>query len=196
MLIQFRCFEQANIRSYYNIPRKCLGAIFPNYDIYLVCDITEFRHHCSTRCFAERTNVDICVATSLYATPDTTNGSLAVIVVKYCFIGEIVEGDYPLYSLNYFRWWLLQRLAINPLYIPGHSLAVISSRFFGSKIGDNVYLGCTLFVESDLVEIGDNVTFQTDSVLQTWIIENRILKLRKIKIGNNVYVGERSYIIR
>ena len=49
-------------------------------------------------------------------------------------------------------------------------------------------------MESDLVEIGDNVTIQTDSVLQTWIVENRILKLRKIKIGNNVYVGERSTI--
>jgi non-ribosomal peptide synthetase-like protein len=115
-------------------------------------------------------------------------------VVKYLIVGRFEEADYPLWSLNYFRWWLLHRLVINPLFLPGHAIAAFSMRILGANIGKSAYLGGTPFLEADLVTIGDNVTMQTDSVLQTWLIENRILKLRKVCIGDNAYIGERSVV--
>ena len=107
--------RNTNIRSYYNIPRKCL---------------VPFLQIMTYIWFAILLNIVIIIQQIVLLNAPTWVFALQLlcmpllippmvllqsIVVKYCFIGEIVEGDYPLYSLNYFRWWLLQRLAINPV---------------------------------------------------------------------------------
>ena len=104
--------RNTNIRSYYNIPRKCLVAIFP-----IMTYIW----------FAILLNLVIIVQQGVLLNAPTWVFALQLLCmpllippmvllqslfIKYCFIGEIVEGDYPLYSLNYFsggcfRGWRL-----------------------------------------------------------------------------------------
>ena len=120
---------------------------------------------------------------------------IQAVAVKHVIIGRFVEQDIPIWSLSYYRWWLAQRLTMNPFYIPGTYISVITTRMLGASIGKDVYLGVTTFPpEYDLVTIEDGCSIQTGVKLQTWLIENRILKLRRVHVGRNCYVGENSVV--
>ena len=117
------------------------------------------------------------------------------VLLKHCFIGRFEEADIPLWSIAYFRWWLAQKLTSNVLFVPGTYIGVFTTRLLGASIGKDVYLGLTTFpVEYDLVTIEDGATLAIGSKLQTWLIENRVLKLRRVHVGKRCYVGEQSVV--
>jgi amino acid adenylation domain-containing protein len=125
----------------------------------------------------------------------TLLGFIQAVLVKHFIIGRFEESDIPIWSIQYFRWWLAQRLTMNPLFISGSAVGVITSRMLGATIGSNVYLGITTMpVEYDLITIESGATLQTGVAIQTWLVENRVLKLRKVHIGKNSYIGENSVI--
>jgi non-ribosomal peptide synthetase-like protein len=77
--------------------------------------------------------------------------------------------------------------------ILGTPLASIFYRLYGAKIGKGVYLG-SILSEFDLVSIGDGASISPGVKLRTYSIEGGILKLRRIHIGKNVFVGSQSVV--
>jgi acetyltransferase-like isoleucine patch superfamily enzyme len=65
----------------------------------------------------------------------------------------------------------------------------------GSKIGKNVYLGSFLSREFDLIEVGHGSTINAEAVIKCSILEDRVLKLRRVVIGNEVTIGIRSVVL-
>jgi non-ribosomal peptide synthetase-like protein len=64
----------------------------------------------------------------------------------------------------------------------------------GSKIGKNVYLGSDRVRIFDLVSIGNNSSISKEAYIMGYVVEDGMLKLGKISIGNNCFVGARSLL--
>ncbi|MBS1647321.1 MAG: amino acid adenylation domain-containing protein [Bacteroidetes bacterium] len=122
--------------------------------------------------------------------------NLISVLVKWVVLGKIKEGDYPLWGLYYFRWWLVQNfqklnsvqfLADTPLY-------PVYLRMMGMKIGKNTQLSSLIVGATDLVTLGDNVSIGSGVLLDNACIENHYLKIRSIHIGSHCYIGNSSVI--
>jgi non-ribosomal peptide synthetase-like protein len=68
-------------------------------------------------------------------------------------------------------------------------------RLFGTKIGKNTFINTPYFLEFDLTEIGDEVSLNRESTLQTHLYEDRIFKTSNIIIEKGCSVGTRSIVL-
>ena len=68
-------------------------------------------------------------------------------------------------------------------------------RLMGCKIGNNVYLGTSLFSEFDLVDIKDNVTLNAGVVIQNHLFEDRIMKASTLRINENCTIGNMAIVL-
>lgn len=122
---------------------------------------------------------------------------IVAVVGKWLVLGRAKEGEYPLYGIYYFRWWLADRfsnlantkvLAESPLY--PHFL-----RAMGAKVGSYTHLGSmAIGGAADLVEIGDDVVVGADVVLMTSVVERGRLILKKVVIESDAIIGSNSVI--
>lgn len=113
------------------------------------------------------------------------------IIGKWLFIGRIKEGDYPLWGVTYFRWWLVktfQRMVFGQ-YIKGTPLYPAVLRLFGMDVAANAYISNIDIGAHDLVSIGQNASIGSGVVFNNAVVEDGWLKIRRIEIGDNAYVG-------
>jgi acetyltransferase-like isoleucine patch superfamily enzyme len=68
-------------------------------------------------------------------------------------------------------------------------------RLMGATIGESVFLGSFLSREFDLIEVGDGSTINAEAVMKCSIVEDRVLKLRRVVIGKDVTIGIRSVVL-
>ena len=63
-------------------------------------------------------------------------------------------------------------------------------------VGTNVFLGSASYVTSefDLIEIGDGATINEEAELKCHQVKDRVLILKKIKIGHDATVSSRSIV--
>jgi hypothetical protein len=90
--------------------------------------------------------------------------------VKWTVVGRYRTGAYSLWGPTYLRWWFVNTFMtftyfflLNPLRCTG--LLNAWYRSLGAKIGKNVVLDTAAIYEADLIEIGDNVTIQSDAAV-------------------------------
>jgi non-ribosomal peptide synthetase-like protein len=119
------------------------------------------------------------------------------ILVKQLLVGRIREGDYPVWSWGYFRWWL-SNLLLGPLNntaagFLGTPLAPFFYRLLGARIGKRVYLGTPLH-DPDLVTIRDGASIAEFSTMGTHGIEDGVLRLRRVYIGKDAFVGAQAVL--
>ncbi len=121
---------------------------------------------------------------------------LVIWLIKKVFIGELKEGDYPLWGKMYFKWWLQKRLySLIPKEVLGNTpLYADLLRAFGVKIKAKNQLSNFEMGAEELIEIGQNVTISSNVVLNNACVEHGILKLRKIYIADDAYVGTSSIV--
>ena len=122
--------------------------------------------------------------------------SLLSVAMKWLLLGKIKEGDHPLWGGYYFRYWVvksIQRLV--PLqFMNGTPLYPFYLKTMGMKMGvDSQISSITVGVE-DLLEVGSDVSISSGVVLNNAIVENGLLKLRKIKIEDHAYIGSGAVI--
>lgn len=122
---------------------------------------------------------------------------LAITLLGRLLLGSVREGDYPVWSWGYFRWWLLNIVhggsrGLAQSYL-GTPLAGVFYRLAGGRIGKNVYLASPL-LEPELVTIGDDVSISEEVALRTHAIEEGVLKLRRVYIGAGAYVGAQCVV--
>ena len=118
-------------------------------------------------------------------------GILFSVAVKWAVVGRYRPGEYPLWSFYYFRWWLVTRtqfLAWTDIYL-GSPLINLYYRMMGAKIGKGCVLDTNRCAAFDLLEIGNDTCVGAETHILGYRVEDGLLKIGTIKIGNRCYVG-------
>jgi len=122
--------------------------------------------------------------------------TLIVVSLKWLVIGKMKEGDYPLWGNYYFRWWFvktLQRL-IPSQFISGTPLYPSFLRLFGAEIAPDAQLSNIIIGAEDLVTIGRDASLSSQVLIDNAFVENGVLKLRRVNVGDHCYIGSSAVI--
>ncbi len=118
------------------------------------------------------------------------------LVLKWGIVGRLKEGNYPLWGRTYFKWWLWKtfRRLLPSQYIIDTPLFPRYLRLLGVKVHGSAQLSGLSIGAEDLVIIGKNVSTSSGCVIDNAGVENGMLKLRKVLIGDNAYLGTSSVV--
>ena len=121
---------------------------------------------------------------------------LLSVILKWLVIGKFKEGIYPLWGFYYFRFWFVKKCVdiTQVSLLTGTPFLAIYYRLMGTKIGKNVYLGSDRVRVFDLVSLGNNSSISKEAYIMGYVVEDGMLKLGRISIGNNCFVGARSLL--
>lgn len=123
--------------------------------------------------------------------------TMLAIAAKWLILFKAEPGEYPLYGVYYFRWWLAERMAglVNVKLIADSALYPCFLRTMGAKVGKSCHIG-TMAVGAcaDLVEIGDDVVIGADVVLGVSLVERGKLILKKVVIEKGAIIGSHCVI--
>jgi len=122
--------------------------------------------------------------------------SVFAIAFKWLVIGRVKPGKYKLWSLYYFRFWIVDKvISICPaVYFSGTPIINLFFRLLGAKIGKNTYINSHSASAFDLLTIGDNVSICTDSHFKGSVIKDGYLHIGPIDIEDGCFVGTRCCI--
>jgi non-ribosomal peptide synthetase-like protein len=114
---------------------------------------------------------------------------------KWLLVGRLKAGQYPLWGLAYYRWWLSDRLLeAAPTYLlSGSSTYVWWLRALGARIGDDVVIGSMTLRAPDLLQIGAGTSIGNAVNLENARVEHGVLHLGQITLGAHCCIG--SYAI-
>ncbi|KAH7397673.1 non-ribosomal peptide synthetase module [Cadophora sp. MPI-SDFR-AT-0126] len=116
---------------------------------------------------------------------------------KWISIGKVKEGEYPLYGVYYYRWWLADHFVnlVDMVSIAETPLLPALFRCMGARVGESCHIGVLNAGPAfDLVSIGDDVVFGKDIVLATSWVERGRLILAPVTVGSDVHVGSNSVL--
>jgi non-ribosomal peptide synthetase-like protein len=122
--------------------------------------------------------------------------TIICIASKWLVIGKMKAGDYPLWGTYYFRWWLvktMQRL-VPTQFLNGTPLYPNYLRLLGMKIAPDAQISDFVFGAEDLITIGNDASLSSKITLDNAFVEDGLLKLRSITIGNHAYVGSSAIL--
>lgn len=123
--------------------------------------------------------------------------TIFAVAAKWLILNKAKPGEYPLYGVYYFRWWLAERMAglVNVKLIADSALYPCFLRTMGAKVGKFCHIG-TMGVGAcaDLVEIGDDVVVGADVVLGVSLVERGKLILKKVVIEKGAIIGSHCVI--
>lgn len=115
---------------------------------------------------------------------------------KWLVIGKMKEGDYQLWGTYYFRWWFvknMQRL-LPAQFLTGTPLYPTYLRWLGMTIAPDAQISNFEFGAEDLISIGSDASLSSKVHLNNAFVEDGMLKLRKITIGDHSYIGSSAII--
>ncbi len=113
------------------------------------------------------------------------------IAVKRLVVGKFKPGCVPLWSLAYCRFWvarLFQGLTGAWLFA-GTPLMILYYRAMGAKVGSGALISTLHCVAYDLVTIGENASIGPETQLLGYRVEDGMLVLGTVEIGDNCFVG-------
>lgn len=122
--------------------------------------------------------------------------TLLCIGTKWLVIGKFKEGDYPLWGSYYFRWWFvktMQRL-LPAQFLNGTPLYPSYLRMLGMKIAADAQVSDFAFAAEDLISIGSDASLSSQTMLNNAWVEDGLLKIRSIKIGDHAYIGSSAMV--
>ena len=115
------------------------------------------------------------------------------ILAKWTLIGRWQPQQIRVWSLPYFRFWLVKTLVrLNPLVLfAGSPIYTFYLRALGAKIGrDVLILSPRVPVCTDLLTIGDNTVICKDSLFSCYSAHDGVIYTGPVTIGKNAFVGE------
>ncbi len=119
------------------------------------------------------------------------------IVAKWLLIGRWQRTEIVLWSLSYYRFWLVKALIrVSPLsFLPGSPLYVLYLRALGARIGPRtLILSRTLPVCTDLIEIGADTVIRRSSSFRGYRAEGGVLRTGPVSVGARCFVGEHTVL--
>ena len=87
--------------------------------------------------------------------------AIIAVLGKWVVLGKATAGEYPLYVIYYYRWWLADQFIklIDMVTIADTPMLPAIIRCLGAKVGKGCYMGIVYVGPAmDLVSIGDDVT--------------------------------------
>ncbi|MGZ3831897.1 MAG: Pls/PosA family non-ribosomal peptide synthetase [Mucilaginibacter sp.] len=122
--------------------------------------------------------------------------TVVCVAAKWLVIGKMKEGDYPLWGLYYYRWWFvktMQRL-LPAQFLNGTPLYPTYLRLLGMKIAADAQISDFSFGAEDLITIGSDASLSSQTNLNNAFVEDGLLKLRSVIIGDHAYIGSSAMI--
>lgn len=119
------------------------------------------------------------------------------IVAKWVLIGRFTSQEFPVWSLAYFRFWLVKTLIrANPLALfTGSPLYLLYLRALGAKIGREVAIfSRTVPVCTDLLSIGDGTVIRKDTSFVCYRAHAGRIQTGPVTLGRNVVIAEQSVL--
>lgn len=123
--------------------------------------------------------------------------SLLPVAVKWLLIGRWKAERIPIWSLRYYRFWLVKTLIrTSPLAaFAGTPIFNVYMRLLGARIGKDVVISSAQIpVCADLLAIGDNTILRKDSILTGYRAQSNYIYTGPVSIGANCFVGEGSVV--
>jgi non-ribosomal peptide synthetase-like protein len=122
--------------------------------------------------------------------------SLLIIGFKKVFIGKFKEGDYNLWGWYYFKWWLWQSMKrlLPSQFIVDTPLHPRFLKLLGAKVSPSATLSALNIGAEDLLIIDENVSTSSGCVIDNASVENGFLKLRKVHLKANAYLGSSAIV--
>lgn len=119
---------------------------------------------------------------------------LLTIALKWIVVGKFKQGRFPLWGTAYIRWWFVTRLlATAPVtHITGTPLAALYLRALGAKVGRNVLIESLEMDCPDLIEIGNDCSFENSAWIHASEVAYGELILGRVRVDNGCTVGVRS----
>ncbi|WP_433502284.1 Pls/PosA family non-ribosomal peptide synthetase [Pseudonocardia halophobica] len=123
---------------------------------------------------------------------------LLPVVAKWVLVGRWKEKEFPVWSLRYFRFWLVKTLVRgNPiaLLMVGSPIYTLYLRALGAKVGrDVVILTRNLPVCTDLVTIGSGTVIRKDALMPGYRAHAGKIQTGRVTLGQDVVVGDKSVL--
>jgi non-ribosomal peptide synthetase-like protein len=116
---------------------------------------------------------------------------------KWIIIGRFHPREIRIWSLAYFRFWLVKTLIrTSPLVLmTGTPLTTFYLRAMGAKVGRNVtILTNRLPVCTDLLTIGEGTVIRKDAVLNGYRAHRGVIQTGTVRLGRDVTVSEGSVL--
>ena len=126
---------------------------------------------------------------------------LMAVACKWAFMGVYKPTIKPMWS-----WWAMRTEAVAVMYwgmagkallehLCGTPFLPLVLRLFGVKTGKGIFMDATDITEFDCVTIGDYAVINSGACLQTHLYEDRLMKVGRIKVGNDVTIGAGSTVL-
>jgi non-ribosomal peptide synthetase-like protein len=119
------------------------------------------------------------------------------ILAKWTLIGRFKTESIPIWSLRYFRFWVVKTLIRSApvVMFSGGPVYNLYLRLLGARIGSSTVIDCQLVpVCTDLLSIGDNTILRKDSIVLGYRAQSNFIHTGPISIGSNAFVGEASVL--
>lgn len=118
------------------------------------------------------------------------------IASKWLIIGKFREGDYPLWSLYYLRLWTVRKMqSLSPVsFLSGTPVYNLYLKALGAKVATDSCFASASITCYDLVEVGSGTSIGNDAHLNGYHVDNGVLHIGKITIGNNSRVGHNALL--
>ena len=122
--------------------------------------------------------------------------STFILVFKRLFLGKFQAGDYRLWGWHYYRWWVWQAMKrlLPSQFIVDTALYPKYLRMLGVKVHPSATLSSLQIGAEDLLTIDENVSTSSGCVIDNATVENGWLKLRKVHLKANVYLGSSAIV--
>ena len=146
---------------------------------------------------ASPTLLDIYLRSVTFGGATFLGACLLPILAKWMLIGRWKPRQIPVWSLDYFRFWLVKTLIrTNPLVrFAGTPLYLLYLRALGAKIGRGVtILSPTVPVCTDLLTIGAGTVIRKDSSFTGYRAHNGVIQIGPVTLGRDVYIGETTVL--
>ena len=117
------------------------------------------------------------------------------IILRRVLVGRLQPGNYPLWGMTYFRWWLGARLnEIPAVYlIAGTPWRALHLRLLGARIGRDCVINSVTVSVPELLTVGDGACLGTFVNLENARVEGGRLIIGRIMIGKQAAVD--SYAV-
>ncbi|CAA6827728.1 MAG: FIG00793273: hypothetical protein [uncultured Thiotrichaceae bacterium] len=123
--------------------------------------------------------------------------SVIPILAKWLLIGKWKAQSFPVWSLRYFRFWVVKTLLqLSPMMLfVGSPLYNIYLRLLGAKIGKDVVIQSRIFpLTTDLLTLGEKTILRKGVMAPGYRAESGYITLGAVTIGSQCYVGVASVV--